>query len=249
MNRETWLLFFTLPCLLFCCSQPLQLSRQPEVQQIGIGNTLASDTAVENFIAPYKAKLDARMNEVIGYSPEELTRAYGESTLGNFVTDLMQQQADIYYEGTVDVAVTTFGGLRAPLPKGDITVGHVYELMPFENELVIVKVTGQTLQKLFDLAAAKRIAFISNARYTMQAGRAFDIKIAGEPLLPTKIYSVAVSDYLANGGDQMNFFKEGEKALVLGITVRDAILNHIKALTAIGKPVTSKIEGRVYGLD
>ncbi len=243
------LLVFALSCLLFCCSQPLQQSRQPEVQQIGISNSLPADTSVENYIAPYKARLDAKMNQVIGYAPEELTRGYGESTLGNFVTDLMQQQADIYYEGTVDVAVTTYGGLRNPIPKGDITIGNIYELMPFENELVIVKVTGQTLQKLFDLAAAKRIAFISNARYTMQGGRAFDIKIGNEPLQASKIYSVAVSDYLANGGDQMVFFKEGEKALVLGITVRDAILNHIKALTAIGRPVEAKIEGRVYGTD
>lgn len=249
MKFSARLLLFALPWAIICCRQPLQLSQQPEVQQIAVGNQLSADTAIENFIAPYKAQLDAKMNQVIGFAPEELTKNVGESTLGNFVTDLMLQQAAIYYKGEIDIAVTTNGGLRNPIPKGDITVGNIYELMPFENELVVVKVTGQTLQKLFDLAASKKTVPIANATYTIQAGRAFDIKIGGQPLQASKIYAVAVSDYLANGGDYMVFFKEGEKALILGITVRDAILNYIKALTAVGTQVTAKIEGRVYGTD
>ena len=231
------------------CGGSYHASKPPETTLIGVTAEAGSDAAFDRKIAPYKARLDSQMNQVIGFAPEELTKKEWESTLGNFVVDLMMEQARLYTKEPVDLAVTTNGGLRNPLPKGNITVGHVYELMPFENELVVVKVKGSTLQKLFDLAAAKKTVPMANVTYTVQGNRPFDIKIGGAPLDASKTYAVVASDYLANGGDNMLFFKEGEKALILGITVRDAILNHIRSLTAAGKPLTAKIEGRVQLTD
>ena len=241
--------FFTLLAGSLACSHGYQVSQQPQGQPIAVTAATGSDAAFEQKIAPYKARLDSAMNVVIGYAPAELTKKEWESTLGNFVVDLMMVQARLYTKEPLDLAVTTNGGLRNPLPKGNVTVGHVYELMPFENELVVVKVKGSTLQKLFNLAAAKKTVPMANVSYTIQGNRPFDIKIGGAPLNPSQTYAVVISDYLANGGDNMQFFKDGEEALILGITVRQAILNHIQTLTAAGQPVAAQLDGRVQLTD
>jgi 2',3'-cyclic-nucleotide 2'-phosphodiesterase (5'-nucleotidase family) len=79
----------------------------------------------------------------------------------------------------------------------------------------------------------------------VQNGQASNILIGGQPFNPQKKYTLAVSDYLANGGDNLSFLKEAIQTENAGILLRDAIINHIRQLTSQGKPVEARVEGRV----
>ena len=162
------------------------------------------------------------------------------------MADLQRQRAaDVLHEPVL-LSVMTNGGLRAGLPAGPITLGNVFELMPFENELVVLDAPGPVVQQLFDYAARTKMA-VSGATYSVTFdGLPKDIRIAGQPfdVNQERLWSIATSDYLATGGDNMGFFKPlvGRRTNIL---LRTAIADRIRALTKAGKPVTGRVDGRV----
>ena len=227
-----------------------QRSWQPTAQltpaaDVPVATSVTADPTAEAAIAPYRRQVEQRMNEVIGTAPVELKSDFTESALGNFVADLQREQAIKLLGKTVDLGLMTKGGLRSIIPAGPIKVGDIFELMPFENELLVLTLPGTTVQKLFQFGAEKKILSLANATFTVQNGRATAILIGGRPLNEQQKYTLAVSDYLANGGDNLSFLKEATQTEKAGILLREAIISHIRQLTAEGKPVTAHVEGRV----
>ena len=213
-----------------------------------VGPPVAPDPAVAAIIAPYHNQVTRQMREVLGTAPVPIVKTAGESPLNNFVADLQRERAGQFLGQPVDLGVMTNGGLRASLPAGPITLGHVFELMPFENELVVLEASGETVQQLFDYAARLRLP-ISGATYSVTFdGIPTRIMIQGQPFNPAadRLYSIALSDYLAGGGDNLSFLRPVEPRHT-GILLRTAIADHLRALTAAGRPVTAKVDGRVEG--
>jgi 2',3'-cyclic-nucleotide 2'-phosphodiesterase (5'-nucleotidase family) len=209
-----------------------------------VGQAVAPDPKIAALIEPYQQKVTQQMTEVIGTAPVALTKNSGESPLANFVSDIQRQRASAAMGKAVDVGVITNGGLRSNLPAGSITLGNIFELMPFENELVVLDTPGPVMQQLFDYSARLKMA-ISGATYTVGPdGKPINILIGGRPFNPTQTYTVAISDYLAGGGDNMVFFKT-IKPRGTGILLRTSIADHVRQLTKEGKPVEAKVEGRV----
>lgn len=211
-----------------------------------VGKTQAEDPAIAALIAPYHDRVTSQMQEVLGTAPTALLKSSGESPLANFVADLQRERASQALGQPVPLGVMTNGGLRATLPAGPVTLGSVFELMPFENELVVIDAPGPVVQKLFDYAAHVKMA-VSGATYTVTFdGLPKDIRI-GDHLFDVnenRTWSIAISDYLATGGDNMVFFKSIVPRHT-NILLRTAIADHIRALTKAGQPVTAKVEGRV----
>jgi 2',3'-cyclic-nucleotide 2'-phosphodiesterase (5'-nucleotidase family) len=211
-----------------------------------VGKAQPEDPAVAALIAPYHDRVTSQMREVLGTAPLALSKGAGENALANFVGDLQRIRASQALGQPIPLGVMTNGGLRAGLPAGSITLGSVFELMPFENELVVLDAPGEVVQQLFDYAARIKMA-ISGATYTVGAdGKATDIRIGGQVFSPAqdRLWPIAVSDYLATGGDNMVFFR----ALPMrhtSILLRTAIADYIRDLTKAGKPVEAKVEGRV----
>jgi 2',3'-cyclic-nucleotide 2'-phosphodiesterase (5'-nucleotidase family) len=231
--------------LLLSCQRPWQISPKVQVAALPVEQHIKPDDATEATIAPYREQVQQKMSEVIGRAPVMLQKGPGESALGNFVTDLMLKRARKLSAGPVDLAVVNLGGLRNPLPEGDITIAHVFELMPFENELVVLTLNGSTVQELFTYAASRKDAPMANAAYLIQNGQARNISINGKDFDPFRTYRVATLDYFAGGGDQATFFSQASATEKTGLTLRDAIIQHIRELTAKGQVVTAEIEGRV----
>ncbi|WP_303310508.1 5'-nucleotidase C-terminal domain-containing protein [Hymenobacter sp. BT730] len=228
-----------------CQRAPYQATAQlPTVTAQPVSKALPADPKVEAVIAPYHQKVEEQMNVVLGTAPVAIKKNPGESPLANFVADLQRERASTALKQPIDLGVMTNGGLRAELPAGNITVGSVFELMPFENELVVLDAPGSVVQQLFDYGAHVKMAF-SNATYTVTPdGKPTDIRIGGKPFDASRTYTIAISDYLAGGGDQMTFFKPITPRKT-GVLLRSAIAEHIQALTKQGKPVVAKVEGRV----
>lgn len=213
-----------------------------------VSKTQAEDPAMAAIIKPYHDKVTAQMAEVLGTAPVALVKNTGESPLANFVADLQRERATQALHAPIAMSVMTNGGLRAGFAAGPVTLGSVFELMPFENELVVLDAPGPVVQQLFDYAAHIKMA-VSGATYTVTFdGLPKDIRIGGElfDVNQNRTWPIAISDYLASGGDNLSFFK-GLTPRHTGILLRTAIADHIRDLTKAGQPVTARVEGRVRG--
>jgi 2',3'-cyclic-nucleotide 2'-phosphodiesterase (5'-nucleotidase family) len=210
-----------------------------------VGGSLAPDAGAADYIKPFHEQVERQMQVVIGTAPVALGKNPGENPIVNFVADLQRTAASQYFKGQpIDLGVMTNGGMRNALPAGPVTVGNVFELMPFENELLVLDAPGPVVTQLFDFAAPVRMA-VSGATYTVGPdGHVQNLRIGGKPFDPSRTYSIAISDYLAGGGDHMEFLKAAPLRHT-GLLLRNTIIDHIKALTAAGQPVTAKVEGRV----
>ena len=207
---------------------------------------LADDPAAAALIRPYHDKVAGQMAEVLGTAPLPLTKGAGESPLVNFVGDLQRLEAGRALGQPIDLGLVTTGAVRAPLPAGPITLENVFELMPFEIDLVVMELPAETLRQLFVFAAQKKLA-ISGASYTVGAdGQPTDIRLAGRPFDPAapRRYTLATSDYLAGGGDNLDAFR-GLPFRTTGLKLRNVIADHIRQLTKAGRPVEARVEGRV----
>lgn len=204
-----------------------------------------SDETIAKIIKPYKDSLDIEMNVLLAVSDTILTKSIPESDLGNLMCDLVLKKSKDYCNCNVDFTFLNNGGIRLPnFPKGNITLGKVVELMPFENLIDIMTVNGKTLDTLFNYMAAKGGWQISGARYKFKKEKAFDVFIQGEPLDLNKNYTIAVSDYLAQGGDNCTMLSYLPKT-ILKKSLRDAIIDGLKEMNTKGEHIKSVIDGRV----
>ncbi|HLP51585.1 MAG TPA: 5'-nucleotidase [Chitinophagales bacterium] len=212
----------------------------------------AVDSSLLRLIQPYKDSLDKEMGVVLAISDTLLTKAGNpESDLGNLMCDLILKKSADYAEGKIaagthiDFTFLNTGGIRLPnLPKGNITLGKIVELMPFENLIDIITVHGSTLDTLFNFLASKGGWPVSGARYKISNGKAVEVFIQGKPLELNKNYTLAVSDYLAQGGDNCTVLIPLPKIL-LKKSLRDALIDGLKEMNARGEHVKSVLEGRV----
>ena len=204
----------------------------------------ANDTEIAEMITPYKERLDAEMNTVIGSTALDLTIQKPESLLGNWLADLIHKKSEDYYRSEIDFALVNYGGIRIPvLAEGEVTRGKIFELMPFDNMLVVLEINGATVRQIFGTMAANGGWPISKqVAYVIENELPVDIFINGEVLDDEKIYKVALSDYLANGGDNLFFLKD-KKQHNLGVLFRDAMFEYI--VEQNGTSMTAIVEGRV----
>ncbi len=237
---------FLLILLTFSCKNVQHLANVETKQLHMTDETAPSDTAIVALIAPYKQQLDAVMNEVIAYSAEELHKAQPESGLGNLMADIIHEGAAQHYAQAIDFGVVNYGGIRlSTLPAGPITRGKVFELMPFDNKVVVLKVKGDVVQQLFDRMAVRGGWPISKSvQFTIHNDQPEDIIIGGAPLDLNRIYRIAISDFVANGGDRCFFFREQPRDQ-LNIVYRDMIMDYCSAKHAAGEKIGVKVTGRV----
>ncbi len=207
------------------------------------------DTSVSNLIAKYKQELTATMDEVIAYAEVPMVKELPESNLGNFVSDLLLDYGRSRFNNdSIAVNFTMFnnGGLRSTLPMGNITVGNIFELMPFDNQLVCVKLSGKAMLELFQYVANRGGMPIAGFRLKMTRDKKVEsVYFDNKKFDDTKNYYVMTSDYLLNGGDNMAFFKDPERVLKLDETLRDVIINYCRAAYKNGIKFNPKKDGRV----
>lgn len=205
-----------------------------------------ADPEVEALIKPYKDILDGQMNEVIGTLDIELRKGRPESTMGNWVTDLIMEESQTLTDKKVDFAIQNYGGLRVPtIPKGELTVGKIYELMPFENYTVILTGKGETITKLFDKMAEKGGWPVSKGvSLNIKNDKATDLMINGEPFDKNKDYTFVLPDYIANGNDECEFLI-GIETVSTDMLIRDLIIQYIRKKTDEGETMTTSLQKRI----
>ncbi|MGS0748842.1 5'-nucleotidase C-terminal domain-containing protein [Halpernia sp. GG3] len=205
-----------------------------------ISSELKDDPAFDKVIKPYKEKLAETMNSVISHTNVDLTKNGDNSNLGNLLADYTFEGASEWAKknnkSVVDAAVINIGGIRSTIGKGNVLLRHVYEVMPFENEVMIVKLKGSDLQGLFNYyATTQKNNPVSHLYVETDGGKLTKETINSEKIDLTRDYYIATSDYLALGGDNMNFFKKGEM-ISTGIKLRDLFIEKFKAKPEVSAP-------------
>ncbi|HOZ68394.1 MAG TPA: 5'-nucleotidase [Chitinophagaceae bacterium] len=210
-----------------------------------ISQTMPADTAVLHFLQPFSDSVNNSMNSVLGVTSESMEKAQPESSLGNFMADAFLIMAREKYQTQVDLAFVNFGGIRlTQLPAGNITRGKVFELMPFDNLLILQKIKGSVLQQVLDLMAGRGGWPVAGIRMQISNNKAVNVQVGGQPLDPEKVYTIANSDFIANGGDNADMLRPVPQ-ITNGYLMRDAIIDYIAWLNSNGKKITATIENRV----
>lgn len=205
----------------------------------------AKDSASVQMLKPYTDKVNATMNEVVGVATESLDKTQPEGTLGNFMVDALFTMAAEKYNTKVDAAVVNFGGIRlTQLPAGNVTTGKVFELMPFDNLLILQKLDGKTFQQFLDITAEKGGWPLAGVTMQIKNKKAINVLIGGKPLDPNATYTLVNSDFVANGGDNADMLRKIPQ-ITNGYLMRDAIFDYIKKLKGQGKNINATIENRV----
>lgn len=226
-----------------------------------VERTESANSELLEIITPYSDSLEKTMSGVIGYSEVELFTGSPEGKLGNFVADLCLSIGNKKYTNdvgdTADFVLLNNGGFRTFMPAGAITTGKIYEIMPFENELVVVTLSIEKTVELIQYIAEKTakegsrkqgVPVSGNVRVELMDKTPVEVLVNGARLRG-RPYKVITTDYLANGGDNMSFFLNPLQYQKLNIKLRDAILQEVIELDKSGLKVSAKLDNRVKYVD
>lgn len=219
----------------------------PSWQHLPIDSTITEQQQAKQLIEPYKIALDSEMNEVLVISAIEFPKEKSkpETLLGNLVADLsFEIITKKFPETKIDFCLLNNGGLRTSLPKGEITRGKIFELMPFDNELVVVTITEKQLVALINYLKNVGGQPISNISFDFSPSENNDTKqLFDENGLSQ--FKILTSDYLAQGGDNMIFFQNPIKLESTNIKLRDAIIEYCISEHKKENQLSSKLDGRI----
>jgi len=209
-----------------------------------VGQDAGADSALIRMLQPYKTRLDAAVQTVIGYTDTTLTKDQPECTLGNFLADAVLAAAGkAGYQA--DAAIINYGSLRLPyINPGPLTTGKIFELMPFDNQLIIAEIPGSELRRFCTAIAAYGGWPVSGIRFVIRDKQAEDIQVNGRPLDDRKLYHVAVNDYMAKGGDNCTLLVPLPQQLTT-VVVRDAMISYIAELAQAQRPLHPVLENRI----
>lgn len=199
--------------------------------------------AVKGIVAPYAAQVSAQMAEVIGHAPQALPTSgkyAGETPLGNWLADMVKEA------GGAEVGIINSGGIRAELPAGPVTVGRVFEILPFENYVVSFEAPGREIAELVQTTVERLhkrqsgTMQVAGIQFTAKDGRLVGpIQINGKNLDPAKTYRVAAIDYLL-GGSEGKFFSSRRQEKQFGL-LRDTMLDRVRRQKTVLAPTSGRI--------
>ena len=196
-------------------------------------------------VQTYKAKLDSKMNEVIGETVQSLTNSGVQSLLANFTADAMQEYAGGLW-GPVDFAVINRGGIRTTLNQGAVTISNLYEIYVFENRLVLLELPGSAVKQLFAGFAKRTMeGFSKSIQLKVKNNTIESLTIGGKPLDEKATYRIVTVDYLAEGNDGMEVLTKATQYTDSNIILRNAMIEYIKKLTAEDKKIYAIPDDRI----
>lgn len=243
------------PCYDGAAKKQSTAGTKTTVTQTLVDATIPEDPTLMKLIEPYSVKVRALEN-VIGKLEGDLKKApVGGGTLGNFVTDSLRAAATQKLSYTVPLLIANTGGMRkSAIAAGDLKAKDIFELLPFENELIEIDLTGDQLLKLLEVVLTERDAQ-SGARikYSIDADQKLHflgatlINSAGQelPIDPKATYRIVTIDYLYKlASGSYSILQEGKNVRPVGTTMRDAVMQYVQSETAAGRSIKPSMDQR-----
>jgi len=233
--------------LLTACTRKQYAVKNIEVTRVEMDSTWepATNTEMRTLVNSFKAKITDETQKIIGTANQTLIKGKPQSLLTNFTADAMLDYASGLW-GTVDFAVMNVGGIRNTLNQGNISVGDMYEIYPFNNRLVLLELRGKAVKEFFNFVAeAGGVGLSKNLEVVIKNKAVESLKIGGKAVDENKIYRVATIDYLAEGNDGMIAFTKAVKVTDSNRLLRDILIEYVKKLTDENKAVDANLDNRI----
>lgn len=240
---------FTTICLLYSCGTEVSKLTEISGKQVKIDSSVQKKVEIDSMIQPYYNRINAILDSTLAYAPKMLSKDDGRynTSAGNLMADLLLEQSSPIFKSRtgkeVDFVLFNHGGIRSIISKGNVSARTAYEVMPFENAITVVELSGASVLEL--------------AKFVIKSGRAHpvagiqivvdqkesvkELKIQGEPFDKNRNYFVATSSYLVTGGDNMGFFKDGLSFTDIDYFIRNAIIDYFKKKDTIQAEVDDRI--------
>lgn len=237
---KLFVIFLTLIFIISCSTKNYTVSKI-EGKQIPITEKENENTEIENFIKPYREKINNDLDKVLAYNPETLEKSKGEwqTNIGNFMSDVTLLKGNTVFNKrenkNIDICILNDGGIRSILPKGAVTARNAFEIMPFENSLVVIALKGEQIQEIVTFFIKDKSPHpLSGLTFSIDKNNeAKNILVQGKPIKNSTIYYVATNDYLANGGGGMDFFKKGSQKFDLDYKLRNILIDYFTDVDTI----------------
>jgi 2',3'-cyclic-nucleotide 2'-phosphodiesterase (5'-nucleotidase family) len=205
-----------------------------EGRQLPITDSLKTNQAIETYIKPYRIQINKSLDSVISYAKDTYSKKDGflNTAIGNMMADAVYEQANPVFKlrtgNTIDFVLLNHGGIRSIISKGNVTTRTAYNVMPFENSVVVVKMKGHKVNELVDyLVNEQRAHPIHGLQIIIdEHSKLKSATINGKAIDESKAYYVATNDYLYSGGDKMTFFKPNENLDVLNYKIRNVLIDY-----------------------
>jgi len=241
------LFVFILIGFIFSCKNDIQLSKI-KGQRLPVTDSIKANADIETFIKPYRENVTKDLDSVLAYAVDTYSKTDGElnTAIGNFMADALYTESNpIFNKRTgksIDMVLLNHGGIRAIISKGNITSRTAYEIMPFDNEVVVVAMKGSKVRELLNyLAKTKRAHPISKLQLKLDVDfKILDANIGGLPIHDSKIYYVATNDFLYEGGNRMTFFKPNEGVEILDYKLRNLYIDHFKKIDTLNPKIDNR---------
>ena len=234
-----FVLFLTFILGVSCGQQKLYVTKI-EGKEIGITNQYQEVAAIEQFIKPYREHIDQDLSTVLAMAPQTLDKnGEWQTAMGNMFSDAVMLKGNPVFmareKKSMDLVLLNHGGIRSIIPQGDVTARTAFEIMPFENSLVVIALKGEQIEEMLQYIITEKKPHPSNGMtFTIDKNNvAKDILIQGKPFLRANVYYVGTNDYLSNGGDNMNFFKKGIQKYDLDYKLRNILIDYFKDVDTV----------------
>lgn len=217
-----------------------------------------SDTLVDSsfikILEPYRIKLEDKMMVKIAETKQAMVNYRPESPLSNLLSDMIFEYGVDYLNKNndavkLDWSLLNIGGIRASLPEGPVYIQNAFEIMPFENVMVFLELTGDQIIELCNYMSSRGGEGVSGITFGIKNNLAYDIKIQGIGVDKSRTYWVVTNDYIAGGGDGMKILTWAKNKIVTDIKIRDVVIEKMKEAGDNNKTLNAKVEGRIYYVD
>ncbi|WP_276167122.1 5'-nucleotidase C-terminal domain-containing protein [Zobellia alginiliquefaciens] len=235
---------FTTFAILSSCGEQQQNLQQIDGKQIRITDSITTMESIETLVKPYRERINHVLDSTLSYAPYPISKTDGalNTTAGNLMADIVLSEANPIFKSRtgheIDLVLLNHGGIRSLISKGNVSSRTAYEVMPFENSIVVAELKGSSILKMVSyLRDSGRAHPISGMQLTLNAKNEIQsVQIQGEPLDENKTYYAATSNYLVNGGDSMVFFKDALNVTNTDYLIRNAMIDYFKKTDTL-KPV------------
>ncbi len=226
----------------------LLASCKPELKSFSYGTILIDSTYdasinPENqaYVDKYKMQLDSVMNRVIAVANMDIHKGKPQGLLSNYTADILVKAGQNLANKPVTIGLVNNGGLRTSIGKGDVTVGDIFKVFPFENELVVLSLSGTDVMELFKRIAAIGGEGLAGCELVVKGNEVQSLKIDGRPVDPNKEYWIATIDYLADGNSGMSVLLNAKERVDVGTRLRDIMLEYVEQDSVIQPELDNRI--------
>ncbi len=243
-----FVVFLTFLLFSRCGTSKLDITKI-EGKQIPIGSEIESNQKVVSFIQPYKQHIDQELNAVLAIATETIDKSgVWQSPMGNLFSKAVFEKGNPIFEKrenkTIDFVLLNHGGIRTIIPKGNVTARSAFEIMPFENSLVVVALAGEQVEELLQyFVNEKKPHPLFGISFTIEKNNTVsNILVQGKPFSKETTYYVGTNDYLANGGDNMTFFKKGIQRYNLDYKLRNILIDYFKEVKTLSVDSSERVK-------